>query len=413
MAAGLLLVGATLSGCVSVDDGKNATMTVTAAVAPMDQPVTVRLTGLGAGRETTVTASATDFAGTRWAATAVYRAGSDGTLDLGAAPLSGAYQGANPMGLFLFMTPDGGKYSGFGVSLDEKAYEVRFTATVNGGQVAAATATRQLPAGLGVSSRRLSVARDGVTGVLYRPKDTSTRKPALLVFGGSEGGLNYGVTLEAAMLAAHGYPTLALAYFRATGLPPKLVGIPLEYFRKGLEILREQPGVDPGHLLVSGTSYGGEASLLVAATYPDLVNGVIAEAPNSFVDPGPFGENRAAWSLHGRDLPRGTFGLPAAQVDPRSLIPVGRIRGPILMACGPLDTEAPSCRNIDDAVARLGKRPGVTVAKYADAGHYVGAVQPYTAATDALLTRAGGTVPATLAANVDLHRKILALLAAQ
>ena len=123
------------------------------------------------------------------------------------------------MGLFLFMTPDGGKYTGFGESLDKKAYEVHFTATVNSKQVAAATATRQLPAGLGVTSRRLSVARDGVTGVLYRPKDTSTRKPALLVFGGSEGGLNYVVTLEAAMLAAHGYPTLALAYFRATRLP--------------------------------------------------------------------------------------------------------------------------------------------------------------------------------------------------
>ena len=215
------------------------------------------------------------------------------------------------------------------------------------------------------------------------------------------------------MLAAHGYPTLALAYFGATGLPPKLVGIPLEYFRSALEILRAQPGVDPGHVLVSGTSYGGEAALLVGATYPDLVNGVIAEVPNSFVDPGPHGETRAAWSLHGRDLPRGTFGVPAAEVDPRALIPVGRIRGPILLSCGLLDTQWPSCRNVADVVARLGRRPGVTVARYADAGHYVSSVEPYLAVTDDVLTDAGGTVAGTLAANVDLHRRILALLAAQ
>ena len=250
-------------------------------------------------------------------------------------------------------------------------------------------------------------------GTLYSPKDTSARKPAVLVFGGSEGGLSYVVSLEAAMLAAHGYPTLALAYFGAPGLPPKLVGIPLEYFRKGLEILRAQPAVDPGHVLVTSASYGGEASLLVAATFPDLVNGVIAVAPNSFVSADPDGQNRAAWSLHGRDLPRGTFGVPAAQVDPRALIPLGRIRGPILMACGPLDTQWQACRNVDDALARLGRRPGVTVARYPGAGHYVSAIQPYTAVTDALLTRSGGTVPATLGANVDLHRRILALLAAQ
>lgn len=369
--------------------------------------------GLGAGRETTVTAETTDYAGTRWSATAVYRAGRDGTLDLGAAPRSGAYSGSNPMGLFLFMTPDGGEAPSFGPSPDAGSYEVRLTASVDGKQVAAATATRQLPAGLGVTSERLAVARDGVSGVLYRPGKTSARRPALLVFGGSEGGLSYGVVGRAADLAAHGYPTLALAYFGATGLPARLTGIRLEYFRKGLEILRAQPGVDPDHVLVTGASYGGEASLLVAATYPNLVHGVIALVPNSYVSPGARNAGGSAWSLGGRELPNGIFGMPAADVDPRALIPVRRIRGPIVLVCGALDTQWPSCRNVDDVVARLGRRAGVTVLKYADGGHYVGSFLPYTATTDAALTGAGGSVPGTLNASVDVHRRVLDVLAAQ
>ena len=327
--------------------------------------------------------------------------------------MSGAYSGANPMGLFGFMTPDGGSSAAFGPPTDKPSYEVRLTATVEGKQVAAATATRQLPDGLGVTDRQLTLARDGVLGVLYRPEDTSARKPAVLVFGGSEGGLSFPPVFEAQVLAAHGYPTLALAYWKAPGLPQQLAGIPLEYFRKALEILRTQPGVDPGHVSVLGASYGGEAALLLGATYPDLVNGVVAVAPNSYVSPDFAGSNRAAWSLNGKDLPRGPFGVAAADVDPRALIPVNRIRGPILMACGPLDTEWNACRNIDDAVARLGKRADVTVAKYAGAGHYVYGFLPYTAVTDAVLTRSGGTVAATLAANADLHRKILTLLASR
>ena len=53
------------------------------------------------------------------------------------------------------------------------------------------------------------------------------RRPAAVVFGGSDGG--NGMIDAAAMLAARGYPALALACFGAPGLPSQLVNIPLEY----------------------------------------------------------------------------------------------------------------------------------------------------------------------------------------
>jgi hypothetical protein len=64
----------------------------------------------------------------------------------------------------------------------------------------------------GVTARELRVPADGVYGRWFRPDDSSTRRPGLLVFGGSEGGLHPTVVGKAALLAAHGYPTLALAY---------------------------------------------------------------------------------------------------------------------------------------------------------------------------------------------------------
>ncbi len=406
-------LAAGVTGCTSGDRMDDASIAVSPAIALMDQPVRVSMAGLGTDRPATVTATAKDVVGVTWSSSAEFQASGDGTLSLDQAPVGGSYSGANPMGLFQFMGPDDPRPLGFGSPLSG-TYVVRLEVKVDGRTVATATATRRSPQAVGVTTKKLTVPADGVYGVLYRPKDPTTRKPALLVFGGSEGGLSYPVQVKSALLAAHGYPTLALAYFDAPGLPKDLAAIPLEYFRKALMVLRAQPSVDTDHVLVSGASWGGEGSLLVAATYPDLVNGVIAEVPNSYVDVAPFTKKRSSWTVNGRELPfapASQFGAPAAEVDPKTYIPVDRIRGPILLACGELDLEWPSCRNVEDITDRLKGRHGVTVLRYRDAGHYIGVFPPYTSTTDAALTRTGGTTAGTQAANLDLHTKGLALLA--
>ena len=120
-----------------------------------------------------------------------------------------------------------------------------------------------------------TVDQDGFVGEYYSQRGATSYLPSVVVIGGSEGGL-YFSALVARMLAAHGYPSLALAYFQAPGLPATLSNIPLEYFTKALTWIRQQPGVDSSHVLVYGNSRGSEAALLLGANFPQLVNGVVA-----------------------------------------------------------------------------------------------------------------------------------------
>jgi uncharacterized protein len=88
---------------------------------------------------------------------------------------------------------------------------------------------------------------------MYSPARTPAATSAVLVLGGSEGGLP--VRLPEA-LASRGHPTLAVAYFGLAGLPRTLANIPLEYFVTSLRWLARQPGVDPKRIVVVGASRG-------------------------------------------------------------------------------------------------------------------------------------------------------------
>jgi dienelactone hydrolase len=406
-----------LAGCTGGGDRGvgRASMSVSPQAAPVDQPVTVMVRGLPGGARTTVTAEAVDATGTTWSSSAQFRATSAGEVSLSQPSLGGSYSGVNPMGLFTLMAlPPGSAADWF---LHPAAgYDVTLQATAGGRVAAKATVRRQGPAAVGVVERQLRPAKGGIYGNLYLPRRTTDRRPAVLVFSGSEGGLT--TSFAAALLAAHGYPSLALAYFKAPGLPRNLSNIPLEYFTRALGVLRDQPGVDPRHVLVAGVSRGSEAALLLGAHFPRLVNGVVAGVPSSVVNPGWPDASQPAWTLGGRPLPAvspSDFGRPNPPGKARAVIPVERIRGQILLACGEQDLVWPSCAYVDAITARLRAHRSaapVTALRYRDAGHLVGGLTAwYASMTDDALTRFGGTVAGTQAAQADAHAKLLALLA--
>jgi dienelactone hydrolase len=420
----LLVAAAGLAGCTHGGDRDrvNASISVSPQAALVDQPVAVTVQGLPAGARTTLTASARDTDGITWSATAQFKATSAGEVSLGQPSLGGSYTGVNPMGLFTLMAPPPGSAPDWFL-YSEAGYDVTLQASVDGRAAATATVRRQSPLAVGVAERRLRPTKDGIYGNLYLPKRAAGRRPAVLLFGGSEGGLT--TSFAAALLAAHGYPSLALAYFKAPGLPAGLHNIALEYFTSALGVLRAQPGVDPNHVLVAGHSRGGEAALLLGAYFPQLVNGVIAGVPSSVVHPGWPDQDRPAWTVRGRPLPAvspSDLGLPTPPGKARAVIPVERIRGPILLTCGELDAVWPSCRYADAITGRLRAHQfayPVTALGYHDAGHLVGGLTAwYGSLTDDALasvggTVVGGTVAGTQAAQADAHTKLLALLASQ
>jgi dienelactone hydrolase len=414
----LLVAAAGLTGCTRGGDRDRvqASIAVSPPAALVDQPVAVTVQGLPAGARTTLTARARDTDGITWSASAQFEATSTGTVSLDQPSVGGSYTGVNPMGLFTLMAPPPGSAPDWFL-FAEAGYDVTLEASVGGRAAARATVQRQSPVAVGVVEKQRRPARDGIYGNLYLPRSTADRRPAVLVFSGSGGGLT--TSFAAALLAAHGYPSLALAYFKAPGLPQTLHNIPLEYFTSALRVLRAQPGVDPGHVLVAGVSRGGEVALLLGAYFPQLVNGVIAGVPSSVVNPGEWPDaSRPAWTLGGRPLPAvspSERGQPNPPGEARAVIPVERIRGPVLLACGEQDLRWPSCAYVDAITARLRAHRfpyRVTALRYPDAGHLIGGLTAwYGNLTDDALTSDGGTVAATQAAQADAHAKLLALLA--
>ncbi|MBQ0894573.1 acyl-CoA thioesterase/BAAT N-terminal domain-containing protein [Micromonospora sp. U56] len=367
------------------------------------------MSGLLARETVTVASQAADAQGRHWRGEATFTANGDGAVDLDqSAPVSGSYGGADGMGLFWSMRPPTGDpdQAWFSPGSPEVAgaFEVRLTVTAAGREIAARTLTRQWTA-TGVTHRTLTLGADGAAGVLFLPPRGAVSRPGVLLLGGSEGGV--GRKYDAALLASHGHPALALGYFGVPGLPETLREIPLEYFVTAARLLRAQPGADPGGVVVNGYSRGSEAALLLAESYPDLVRGAILYAPNDTVWPG-FPNGGSAWTIGGAPVPR-------------TAIPVTHVAGPVLAIGGGEDRVWRSTAQAQRIMQRLDDAQVTTAHQaliYPDAGHGVGSF-PYLAAgtsqispgTDVARTL-GGTRDADAAARSDGWPKVLAFLAA-
>lgn len=277
------------------------------------------------------------------------------------------------------------------------------------------------------------VAVEGVFANYYPAKGPGPHA-AVVVLGGSEGGLGTGAVREAKALQAEGYAVLQVCYFGCPGTPPKLVEVPLETFARGLAWLRAQPGVDPHRVAIIGGSKGSEAALLAAARDPDL-KAVIATMPSSVVWPGISytPSMQPGWTEGGKPLPylpyaikgpiKSVFDLYNSAVLTLATlpqhaeveIPVERIKAPILLVCGEADTLWPSCPMSDQIVARrkAHHRVDTSVLRYKDAGHGVfGVPVDKSGPGYATLGGLGGTAEGNAAARADGWPKALSFLKA-
>lgn len=247
----------------------------------------------------------------------------------------------------------------------------------------------------------------GLVGAIFRPPGDAPRA-AILVLGGSEGGLD-GAAGLARPLAAQGYVTLAVAYFGADGVPATLEEVPLEYFDRAIERLRREPGVRQDRIAVVGGSKGAEAALLVGTRRHDLA-AVVAVAPSDAVWQGINRQARvprSSWSSEGKPLPflafdrsrpfAGLLDLYQRSRPPAgngaAAIPVEKIEAPLLLIAGEQDALWPSAEMTRAMAARLAAGHATREfrhAEFADAGHAIlGA--PVSLERAAALDEDGGT----------------------
>ncbi|MBN1700083.1 MAG: hypothetical protein JW881_21410 [Spirochaetales bacterium] len=197
---------------------------------------------------------------------------------------------------------------------------------------------------------------------------------AVIALGGSEGGRLWS-TIESKLkdLLQLGYDVLTLAYFREENLPRKLERIPLEYFRQAIDWLS---GKEYSSIAVMGLSKGAECAL-VLASYFNRIAAVAAIVPACVVFQGINGSafrRTSSWSYEKKELPYVKLhhfhkGFLKERLkgeyyhcymhsllnnrNEKAIIPVERIRGPILLLSGKNDTMWPSEFMADMIVKRL------------------------------------------------------------
>ena len=408
-------------------------------VAPLeaayDEPIRIRLAGFPPVRAVSLSASGRDGLDRKWHSEATFLTDGGGETDLSlAAPRSGSYQPADPNGLLWSMHLDREvvERNAFAVP-KPNAVSIRLSAEIDGKEVASANLMRRF---LNGGVMRKEVREDGLVATFFHPQDGP--RPGVIVLSGSGGGL---AEDQPALLASHGYAVLSLGYFLLPGLPEGLVEIPLEYFERAIAWMKRNRAVSADRIAVMGASRGGELSLLLGATFPEI-KAVVAYVPSGVVWPGIGGQGaapQAAWTLRGEPV---AF-MESAPPDPelwskspiamtpwfvesfrnhasveRSAIAVEKINGPVLMFSGSDDQMWPSLNLADLAVQRMIARnfphPYEHVS-YAGAGHFIRF--PYSPTISEIfhpLTKQmmalGGSPEANHIANLDSWRRCLSFL---
>ena len=382
----------------------------------IDTPLEIRLDGLRPGTAVTIRATSGPM-------------GSHGT-----------YEGADPMGLVWSMSriPGGTAAPSHG---NLPPSTLTLTAEAEGEAGAVATVDRlRLPDDI-----TCQVVRErGLVATLFHPLDDGPR-PGVILLGGSEGGLH---EMDAALLAAHGFSVLALAYFGTDGVPPFLVNIPLEYFGTAIDFLQAHESVAGGRIGAMGGSRGGEAALLIGSIFPAIgavVSTVGSGVLTQGIGPGSdllemAGTPVPSWSWRGLPLPylrnrltpefrrQIADGVPVelgrifepGLADPREVeacaIEVERIRGPVLLVSAGDDRMWPS-GPLSEVAARRLAAAGLAHEHlhFADAGHPI-APPPFGSTADLLspgpgVTFAmGGTPRANAHARAEAWRRSIEFL---
>lgn len=226
----------------------------------------------------------------------------------------------------------------------------------------------------------------------YFVKEDAEKQTAVILIGGGQWGDYWGE-----QFANNGFAGLSLPYIRQEGLPKLPEEIDLAYFENAIKWLKTQPAIS-NNIVMMGASRNAELALLIASTFPELVNGVVAYAPSSVswsntVLPYNSNDLKPSWKYKGLDIPYVPMekisgndsdkikmleywknGLEKTDAVTKAMIQVEKINGDILLFSGKDDMVWPSvfmANMIEQRIKESDFKHNFQNIQYEKAGHLI------------------------------------------
>ena len=356
-AAAAIVAVAALTGCVAPLGG--ARIVVARFGNATADPVVVSLTGLTPGEDVVLRAIATTIAGT-WTSRALYAVPPSGRVDLSSQqPITAPYVRPDAAAPLWSMSGPSLSQTQLERAWAEGPVRIELTAEQQGVRVATARVPRTplsaqsvgrvvtvdalaraaVPAGAAASAAAPSAEQSQAlrAGTLFTPLPTLVHpRPGVVLIDGDEDAASG--AFAARRIAAIGFPVLLLPAFGPEGQIPGSAALSVEAFDAARAWLARDPGVDPNRIVVYGTGRAAPLALWFAASEPQTVYGAISAS-------GPTAELCASSSgaptllNEGRPVPCAS---PNSRIADTPVLPLNRIPGPLLLACGTADELLPS-----------------------------------------------------------------------
>uniref|UniRef100_A0A3Q1I5Z7 Acyl-CoA thioesterase 19 n=1 Tax=Anabas testudineus TaxID=64144 RepID=A0A3Q1I5Z7_ANATE len=363
--------------------------------------------------------------GHNWVAFAHYTANAAGTVNVAEDPsLGGTYSGVEQMGLLWSLRPDSNQELRLR-KVNVKTPRKVTISVYQGHQIErfmdqvplASVVVERWYMAPGV--RRIPITHGGLIATLFLPSGSGPF-PGILDLWGGGGKL---VEYRAALLASHGFGSLALDYMTIenTHKTGKIVGS--EYFETAYRVLQQHPQILGNRIAIVGLSFGTSVTLKLAA-YSKVVQPRCAVCiSGTHVQPveGSMADIFAYCLNKENQLISHDMLLPLP-TDPSLKVDVGRLQCPLLLVVGEDDQNWPayeSAMDMKEMMERAGNSHLLTILTYPNAGHLI--EPPYTTHTRSSIIGVfysnkkssvlwgGDTVPHSRAQE-DSWRKTLAFL---
>ncbi|XP_028811323.1 acyl-coenzyme A thioesterase 4-like isoform X1 [Denticeps clupeoides] len=302
------------------------------------------------------------------------------------ASVGGTYVGRKPMGLLWSMKPIPGSRSGLRLRKKDVFKPLVVTVSVYGGHVSkgfseikalATVVTERWYTAPGV--QRVDIDEHEVKGTLFLPPGPGPFPGVLDLWGGGGGLVEY----RAALLASHGYASLALEY-----LSPDRLDVKPSYFEKAYQVLQSHHLVAPDRMALLGLCLGACVTLTLVAhskvVQPQCcvsINGSHVLPVDQSIDQAflHFNKNVDKMVTDKNNHIIGRNHILPISSDPAQKVAVGSIKCPVLLVVGEDDQSWATLESAEDMTEMMSKAGNdhlLTVLSYPGAGHLI--EPPYT-----------------------------------